>query len=73
MLMDVFNWGLYNHGQFSIWSMYAYMINLNSLLTAKFILKLKVPFKIKNLPSVPINRSYLKRIFIFSSLFNSPF
>jgi hypothetical protein len=44
---DIFTWDLHQHGQFSVRSMYEYMINQGVPFNNKFIWKLKIPLKIK--------------------------
>jgi hypothetical protein len=43
---DVFTWNLHKHGQFSVRSMYQFLMNHDFLFSNKFIAKLKIPLKI---------------------------
>ncbi|WVZ50275.1 hypothetical protein U9M48_001547 [Paspalum notatum var. saurae] len=43
---DAFIWGLHRHGQFSVRSMYHFLIDQGALFTGNFIWNLKIPLKI---------------------------
>jgi len=45
---DIFTWDLHRHGNFTVRSMYQYLMNQETPFVNKFLWNLKIPLKIKN-------------------------
>ena len=44
----IFTWDLHRYGNFTVQSMYQYLVNQDTPFVNKFLWKLKIPLKIKN-------------------------